>query len=113
MELSSHDIERLEGAGYRRAEFAVIDDGVIRLRNVDGWCYFYSPSEKNCRVYTKRPLGCHLYPVVYLVDEGVTVDGLCPMGHTISDQELRTKERTLVKLLKTIDKERAAAKLNC
>ena len=113
MEVSSRDIKRLEEAGYRREDFTVIDDGVIRLRNVDGRCYFYSFSEKNCRVYTKRPLGCHLYPVVYLVDEGATVDGLCPMGHTISDQELRTKERTLVKLLKTIDKERAAAKLNC
>jgi Fe-S-cluster containining protein len=113
MELSSRDIKRLEEAGYRREDFTVIDDGVIRLRNVDGRCYFYSSSEKNCRVYAKRPLGCHLYPVVYLVDEGVIVDGLCPMGHTISDRELRTKERTLVKLLKKIDKERATAKLNC
>jgi hypothetical protein len=28
MELSSEDIERLEGAGYRLEEFAVIDGGV-------------------------------------------------------------------------------------
>jgi len=57
MELSSEDIERLEEAGYRREEFAVIDDGVTRLRNVDRWCYFYSLADKNCRVYRKRPLG--------------------------------------------------------
>lgn len=106
MELSGKDIERLEEAGYLREEFAVIDDGVTRLRNVDGWCFFYSMAEKKCRVYEKRPLGCYLYPVVYLVSEGATVDELCPMGKTISEQELRTKGRILQKLLKKIDNER-------
>jgi Fe-S-cluster containining protein len=105
MELSSSDIERLEEAGYSRGEFAVIVDGVTRLRNVDGWCYFYSSLQKNCRVYRKRPLGCYLYPVVYMADEGATVDELCPMGYTVSEQELRTKGKILVKLLKNIDNE--------
>jgi Fe-S-cluster containining protein len=103
MELSSDDIKTLEGAGYCREEFAVTDDCVIRLRNVDGWCYFYSLADKKCRVYGKRPLGCYLYPVVYLINEGPVVDELCPMGQTISEQELRKKGRILVKLLKKMD----------
>jgi len=107
MELSSEDIKRLEETGYRLEEFAVIDDGVTRLRNVDGHCYFYSHADKRCRIYRKRPLGCYLYPVVYLADEGAVVDELCPMGQTISEQELRTKGKTLNKLLKKIDNERA------
>jgi hypothetical protein len=106
MELSSNDIKRLEETGYRLEEFAAIDDGVTRLRNVDGRCYFYSLAEKKCRVYRKRPLGCYLYPIVYLVDEGATVDELCPMAQTISEQELRTKGKILDKLLKKIDNER-------
>jgi Fe-S-cluster containining protein len=106
MELSSTDIKRLEGAGYCREEFAVMDDCVIRLRNVDGRCYFYSLAEKKCRVYEKRPLGCYLYPVVYLVNEGAIVDGLCPRGQTISEQELRKKGKILDKLLKKMDYER-------
>ena len=106
MELSSEDIERLEETGYRREEFALIDDGVTRLRNVNGWCYFYSLADKKCRVYRKRPLGCYLYPVVYLANEGTMVDELCPMGHTISEQELGTKAKILVKLLKKMDNER-------
>jgi Fe-S-cluster containining protein len=106
MELSNSDIERLEKAGFRREEFTVADDGVIRLRNVDGWCYFYSLPEKRCRVYKKRPLGCYLYPVVYLTKDCITVDTLCPMGQTISKQELRTKGKLLIKLLKKIDTER-------
>jgi len=106
MELSSKDIERLEETGYRREEFTVIDGGVIRLRNVDGWCYFYSLADRKCRVYRKRPLGCYLYPVVYLVNEGAIIDELCPMGQTISEQELRMKGKILNKLLEKIDGKR-------
>ena len=103
MELSSDDVKRLEEAGYRRDEFAVLGDHVVRLRNVGGWCYFYSLADKNCRVYKIRPLGCRLYPVVYLADEGAMVDELCPMGYTVSERELRTKGKILVKLLKEMD----------
>ena len=106
MELSSEDIERLEENGYRLEEFAVIADGVARLRNVDGYCYFYSRVDKKCQIYEKRPLGCYLYPVVYLANEGAIVDELCPMGQTISEQELRTKGKILDKLLKKLDNER-------
>jgi len=106
MELSSYDVKRLEEAGYRREEFAVIDGGVARLRNVDGLCYFYSIADKKCRIYEKRPLGCYLYPVVHLVSEGAIVDELCPMGQTISEQELRVKGKILDKLLKKLDNER-------
>ena len=107
MELSSEDIERLEEKGFRLEEFAVIDDGVTRLRNVDGYCYFYSRADKKCRIYKDRPLGCYLYPVVYLANEGTIVDELCPMGQTISEQELRTKGKILDKLLKKIENESA------
>ena len=106
MELSSEDIERLAENGYRLEEFAVIADGVARLRNVDGYCYFYIRVDKKCQIYEKRPLGCYLYPVVYLANEGAIVDELCPMGQTISEQELRTKGKILDKLLKKIDDER-------
>jgi Fe-S-cluster containining protein len=107
MELSSKDIKRLEGAGYRPEEFAAIgDDSVTRLRNVDGWCFFFSLADRKCRVYGKRPSGCYLYPVVYLVNEGPVVDELCPMGQTISEQELRTKGKILDRLLKKMDNER-------
>jgi len=106
MELSNKDIKRLVEAGYRLEEFAVMDDGVTRLKNVDGWCYFYSLTDKKCQVYEKRPLGCYLYPVVYLANEGAMVDELCPMGQTVSEQELRTKAKILDKLLKKMDDER-------
>jgi Fe-S-cluster containining protein len=105
MELSNGDIRRLEEKGYRSEEFAVIDDGVARLRNVDGYCYFYSRADKKCQIYEVRPMGCYIYPIMYLANEGVIVDELCPMGQTISEQELRIKGKILEKLLKKIDNE--------
>ena len=103
MELSSKDIKRLEELGYRREEFVVIgEDGGSRLKNVNRWCYFYSAAEKRCRVYRRRPLGCHIYPVIYVVDEGIMVDELCPMKQTIPKEELRVKGRILGRLLDEI-----------
>ena len=104
MELSIQDIKRLEEAGYNREEFTVADkDAVIRLKNTGKWCYFYTHAEKRCRVYKDRPLGCYLYPVVYLIGEGIIIHELCPMGETISEHELQTKGKILLKLLKTMN----------
>ena len=106
MELSSRDIKRLEEAGYGREEFTVTGkDGVTRLGNIDGWCFFFNYADKRCRVYEDRPFGCYLYPVMYSVNEGVVIDDLCPMGETISEHELRKKGRILIKLLKTMENE--------
>ncbi len=106
MELSSEDVERLMAVGYSTKEFVIVRGGVPRLRNVDGWCYFYSRADKKCRVYEKRPLGCRVYPVVYVEGEGFAIDELCPMGYTVSEKELKRKMQTLKKLLEKIDKER-------
>ncbi len=106
MELSGEDVARLVGTGYCRNKFSVTDGNTVRLRNVDGRCYFYDPKSGKCRVYRQRPLGCRLYPVVYLMGESAVVDDFCPMGHTISEKELRTKAQTLNRLLRKIDDER-------
>lgn len=105
MELSKEDIKRLEEMGYCRREFTVRgQDGVSRLRNVKGWCYFYDAAESKCRIYTNRPLGCYIYPLMYLADDHtIIIDKLCPMGASISEHELRTKGRILIKLLRIID----------
>jgi Fe-S-cluster containining protein len=105
MELSREDIKRLEENGYHLEEFAVINGGGTRLRNIDGFCYFYSRADKKCKIYEKRPMGCYLYPVVYLENEGAIVDELCPMGQTISEHELRIKSKILNELLKKIENE--------
>ena len=103
MELSVDDIKRLEAKGFRLEDFTVQKDGVTQLRNVGGYCYFYSQADKRCQIYEERPMGCRIYPVVYLVNEGMIVDELCPMGQTIPKHELMIKGKTLDILLKKID----------
>ena len=44
------------------------------------------------------------------MNEGAVIDELCPMGETISEQELRTKGKILYKLLKKLNNERKCKK---
>jgi len=105
MELSISDVERLEEKGFSLKEFTVLNDNATYLKNVDGYCFFYNHIDKNCRIYEDRPLGCQIYPVVYLLNEGMIIDELCPIGKTILKQELMEKAKMLDKLLKKIDTE--------
>jgi len=81
------------------------EKGYARLRNVGKYCVFYDLERRLCKVYRYRPLGCRIYPVVYIEEKEVAVDDLCPSGHTVSTAELQRKGRILRKLLKRIDKE--------
>ena len=103
MLLSEEDVKRLERLGFSREDFTALDgDGLTKLRNAGEWCYFYDPNKKKCQVYEHRPLGCFIYPVVYSNDEGIITDEFCPMNHTISKRELKTKGQILLKHLKKI-----------
>ncbi len=88
MILTEDDARRLESLGYRREEFAEFRDGFLRLRNVDGRCFFLR--DGRCSVYEHRPMGCRAYPVVFDLDGGrCTLDPLCPASHTVSREEFR------------------------
>jgi len=109
MMLSNADIERLERVGYCRQKFVRCDDyGFVRLRNCHGFCVFYDVERCRCKIYKHRPLGCRIYPVIYSEQEGVVVDDLCPMKNTISENQLRSKGKRVVELLRRIDKEAAS-----
>ena len=105
MELSHKDIKRLVKAGHPFEKFAIKQKNGTQLRNVDGYCIFYNRTENKCQIYDVRPVGCYIYPVIYIENEGTTIDKLCPMGNTIPEKEFRKKTKTLHKLLKTIDNE--------
>jgi uncharacterized protein len=104
MELSNDDVKRLNMDGHLLEEFAVIDKQGTRLKNVDGYCYFFNRTNNNCKIYENRPMGCYIYPVVHVTNEGVAmIDELCPMGKTVSKKEFLSKEKILNALLKTVD----------
>ena len=87
MILLPQDIEELERLGFPREYFVVEDNGVYRLRNIDGHCVFLDPSTNRCMIYEHRPLGCRLYPLVYDISRSdVIVDKLCPRHYEVSNK---------------------------
>jgi hypothetical protein len=106
MELSEQDIGRLERLGYSSDEFSISSaSSSWQLKNIDGHCFFYDPSSRSCRVYPRRPIGCRIYPVVYIVGEGIGVDDLCPMSSSVSGFDLKQKGRVLLDHLQQMDLE--------
>jgi hypothetical protein len=106
MLLSKADIALLTRRKYSSQEFVCHDkQGYVRLRNHNGYCFFYDAEKQRCRAYQHRPLGCRIYPVIYSEEEGTVVDDLCPMKDTVSKTEIRDKSGKLIKLLRTIDDE--------
>lgn len=106
MELCRADIVRLERRGHLTQDFLIIgEDGIPRLRNVDGHCVFFDVERKRCREYASRPLGCSIYPVNLTEDDEVIVDEICPEGATLTREEIKDKAARLRRLLATIDSE--------
>jgi len=106
MELSEIDMKRMESAGYIRDEFAVLtEDGIFRLRNLNGYCFFFDCLVRKCRIYHIRPMGCEIYPIN--CDEGgdIFVDDFCQAAGTVSKGELRRKGVALGHHMRTIDEE--------
>jgi Fe-S-cluster containining protein len=104
MMLCEEDIHRLEKAGYCPEKFVHYGtQGYAKLRNRKGYCFFYDTEKRRCRVYKVRPLGCRIYPVIYSLEEGVVVDGLCPERRSVLKREVETKGRKIMGLLKKID----------
>ncbi|MBU1157884.1 MAG: YkgJ family cysteine cluster protein [Candidatus Thermoplasmatota archaeon] len=103
MELCDADIARLERNGHNREDFVNRGvDSIPRLRNIGGYCFFYDHGMKRCREYSRRPLGCVIYPVNMSVDGEVMVDELCPESSSVSREEVESKGRRLRMLLDTI-----------
>jgi len=106
MLLAEADVERLEKAGYKAQAFVRFNkQGFAQLRNKRGHCVFYHVDNRRCCVYSNRPLGCRIYPVLLSVEEGVVVDDLCPRAETVSKGEIELKKERLKRLLARIDGE--------
>jgi len=103
MELCNADIARLERRGYRKDDFSRPGaDGIPRLRNVGGYCFFYDHGRKRCKEYASRPLGCVIYPVNLTEDGEIVIDSLCPEADTLTPAEIASKGQRLRRLVETI-----------
>ncbi len=78
MVLLEDDVKRIVGLGFKESSFAVESDGFKMLRNSSyGRCVFHDG--KKCTIYSNRPAGCKLYPIVFDEDLNHPVrDRFCP-----------------------------------
>jgi len=96
MELTLDDIKRIESLGFNREYFTVVyDDGIPRLRNIDGACVFLDRSSGLCKIYGYRPYGCRIYPVIYDFNRGFIIDRICPARNTIDEREFHGRVYSL------------------
>ncbi|MEM3985511.1 MAG: YkgJ family cysteine cluster protein [Candidatus Methanomethylicia archaeon] len=103
MPLSRRDIMRIENLGYRRDEFTVKINGKHILRNIGGYCYFLDKEKMKCKIYRDRPIGCKIYPVVYVEGGYVSVDDECPASNTITAREIYRKKPSLIRLVMEVE----------
>ncbi len=102
MPLTEEDIKCIESLGYQRKDFAIEIDGIYRLRNVNGKCYFLS-ANRECKIYDHRPTGCRIYPVVLDLEKNrVVVDELCPKRDEVKTRDMKEAEPVLRELIKKI-----------
>ena len=106
MLLSIKDIKRLLIRGFNQSYFVNFDtQGYAKLKNRKGYCVFYDSKKRRCRVYSDRPLGCRVYPVIVDEEEGVILDSICQSRNTISLKERSFNGKRVVSLLIKIDRE--------
>jgi Fe-S-cluster containining protein len=101
MPLTRFDIDRISEQGYKIKDFVVKRRRECQLKNVNGRCVFLG--DDGCKIYSFRPEGCRLYPLVYDEDDGKGVmHDFCPYGHEFKVS--RDDIEKLNVLIKELDK---------
>ena len=77
----------------------------MTLKNQSGHCVFYNLEQQRCEVYSDRPSGCRLYPVIFDEEKGIVLDDICQSRNTIMEKEKKIKGKRVIKLLDKIDSE--------
>jgi Fe-S-cluster containining protein len=101
MPLSRIDIERISKQGYSFKDFVVKRRGEHCLKNLNGRCVFLG--DNGCIIYSFRPNGCQLYPLLYNEDNGeVIIHTFCPHGHEfkVSSEDIENLHDLIKKLTK-------------
>ena len=107
MLLTNEDIVRISKKFNHQALstfFFINNDGFKQLANVDGHCIFFNPIDVSCQIYSIRPEGCILYPLVYNEkNQKCEVDTFCPHKKTFY-QEQKEFKFSCFRILKLINK---------
>jgi Fe-S-cluster containining protein len=102
MHLTQQDINRIENH-TSSSFYTQNEDGWIHLLNRNGQCIFHDGTK--CTIYTIRPVGCSLYPIVYNIDDKKPIlDIACPYKNSFPFTQEKIKQLNI--LVKTLFKEK-------
>lgn len=100
MPLTKRDVERIKKIGYPEGYFVDRRSRIPRLKNVEGHCVFLNPDTNACTIYSDRPEGCRLYPLIYDEErDRIVVDPLCPKAHLVPHKVIRELSSALLGLI--------------
>lgn len=110
MPLTSEDIERIKSLGFKEQEFVFYKGVMPTLKNASGHCVFLDASSGACKIYSHRPIGCRLYPLVYDAERNkVVADPHCPMSTKVSSKVVLGHGRLVRKIALEIMKKASDA----
>lgn len=98
MILALKDIGRIESLGFKLESFTEWDGVFYRLKNINGHCVFYDEAKGKCLIYSYRPVGCQLYPLVFDEEKGVIMDSDCPLV-----EEFLSRREEVVQAVKLLE----------
>jgi Fe-S-cluster containining protein len=106
MLLSTKDIEKLIKKGHNIEFFTRQDnEGYIILKNQNGHCVFFDVNKKRCIIYSDRPTGCRLYPIIFDESKGLIIDKVCLSNKSWTKNRKKTTGKKVIELLEKIDNE--------
>jgi len=101
MLLLEEDVQRIVGLGFDESSFSTKSEGFKVLKNSSaGRCVFHDG--KRCTIYSNRPAGCKLYPIIFDEDLNHPVkDRLCPYRDEfdLSSEAKRELSKVYLKLI--------------
>ena len=105
MHLTNNEIIQIKKI-YIKPFFIQTKDGWIHLKNHNGRCIFHDGTQ--CTIYSIRPMGCQLYPLVYSLDDHQPIyDSICPFPESFPPSPKKIKQlQSLITLLFKEQKQR-------
>ena len=115
MILSDRDVVRIKNNAPKNLRITNFvektTDGLFQLKNADGYCVFFDPTIKSCKIYTVRPQGCRFYPLIYDSDKKICVlDQECPRPEMFYPNK-QSHMKTCKKIVRFLEKQVLFTKL--
>ena len=90
---TKEEVEAIQDQGYPNHFTQLSDDVFGTTWRENGVCRYFT--ENKCSIYSLRPLGCRMFPVVQTMSGDIIVIE-CPLASQLPEDELMTRKKILL-----------------